>query len=242
MSRNVELLDRAANGELLTPSGIPAILQPSSSWAPLKGLAKEETTKLVQSLFYRGGHAGGPKIVSFSGIARGDRSSWICARAAEYLAAQGAASVCLVDADFESPQLHQHYGISNRSGLAECLTANDPIRASATRVSRNNLWLLTSGVGAGINYNVESVRARFLELREEFDHVLISAPPLARQTESTLMGQLADGIVLIVEANKTRRDSLRQIQDELETAQVSLLGAVLDQRTYPIPKFLYRWL
>ena len=56
------------------------------------------------------------------------------------------------------------------------------------------------------------------------------------------MGQLADGIIMIVEANKTRRDSLRQVQEDLETTHVTLLGAVLDQRTFPIPKFLYRWL
>jgi polysaccharide biosynthesis transport protein len=242
MSRNVEVLEHTANDELLTPADIPEVLRPPAPFPALKGLAKEEITKLVQNLFFRGGHPGGPKIVSFSGIARDDRSSWICARAAECLAAQGAASVCLVDAHFESPQLHHHFGIANRSGLAESLTAGDPIRAFATPVSLDGLWLLPSGSNPGVNYNVENFRARFAELREEFDHVLISAPPLARQTESTLMGQLADGVVLIIEANQTRRDSLRQIQEDLETTQVTLLGAILDQRTFPIPKFLYRWL
>jgi Mrp family chromosome partitioning ATPase len=54
------------------------------------------------------------------------------------------------------------------------------------------------------------------------------------------MGHLADGIVLIVEANHTKRESVRQAKKHLETAQVQLLGAVLDQRTFPIPEFLYR--
>jgi Mrp family chromosome partitioning ATPase len=242
MSRNVDLLERTANDELLTPAGVPDILQPATLFPPLKGLAKEEITRLVQSLFFRGGHAGGPKIVSFSGIARDDRSSWICARAAEYLASQGATSVCLVDANFESPQLHHYYGVSNQSGLAESLTASDPIRAFATPVSLNSLWLLPAGSKLEANNDAEHFRTRFAELREEFDYILISAPPLSRQAESTLMGQLADGIVMIVEANKTRRDSLLQAQEDLETTQVTLLGAVLDQRTFPIPKFLYRWL
>jgi hypothetical protein len=242
MSRDVQLLERTANDELLIPAGSPGILQPATPWAALKGLAKEEIMKLVQSLYFHGGHAGGPQIVSFSGITRDNRSSWICARAAESLAAQGSTSVCLVDANFESPRLHHHYGVSNCSGLSESLNANDPIRAFATPVSRNNLWLLPPGLESGASYHVEDMRTRFAELREEFDHVLISAPPIASQTASTLMGQLADGIVLVVEANRTRRDSLRQIQEDLEVARVKLLGAVLDQRTYPIPKFLYRWL
>jgi protein-tyrosine kinase len=83
-------------------------------------------------------------------------------------------------------------------------------------------------------------RVRFAELREEFGHVLVSAPPLARESEATLMGQLADGIVLIVEANQSRRDTIRQMKENLEAAQVPILGAVLDQRRFPIPEFLYR--
>ena len=74
---------------------------------------------------------------------------------------------------------------------------------------------------------MERCRARFAELRDEFNYILISAPPLTRETEATLMGQLADGIVLIVEANQTRRESVRRAKERLESAQVQLLGAVL---------------
>ena len=85
-------------------------------------------------------------------------------------------------------------------------------------------------------------RVRFAELREEFDHILVSAPALARESEATLMGQLADGVVLIVRANQSRRDSIRQAKEQLEAAKVHVLGAVLDQRTFPIPERIYRWL
>ena len=182
-----------------------------------------------------------PKIVSFSGIARDDRSSWICARAAEYLASQADTSVCLVDANFRSPRLHSHYDVGNRTGLAAALTTDGPIRSFATPLPIKNLWLMPTGSAKpGLDANMGRCRARFAELREEFDHVLVSAPPLARESEATLMGQLADGIVLIVEANQSRRDTIRQAKEHLETAQVHILGAVLDQRTFPIPEFLYR--
>jgi Mrp family chromosome partitioning ATPase len=100
---------------------------------------------------------------------------------------------------------------------------------------------MPSGSTKGELYTrVERCRARFAELREEFNYILISAPPVTRENEATLMGHLADGIVLIVEANHTKRESVRQAKKHLETAQVQLLGAVLDQRTFPIPEFLYR--
>jgi succinoglycan biosynthesis transport protein ExoP len=241
MSRNFELLERTAEEELLTPGSMPEILRPPIPFPALKGPAKEEITKLVQRLFFHGGRAGGPKIVSFSGIARDDRSSWICARAAECLAAQADASVCLVDANFSSPRLHNHYDVVNRTGLAAALTADGPIKSFATQLPVKNLWLLPSGSAKpGLDANVARCRARFAELREEFAHVLVSAPSLARESEASLMGQLADGIVLIIEANHSRRDTVRQAKEHLDTAQVQILGAVLDQRRFPIPEFLYR--
>jgi Mrp family chromosome partitioning ATPase len=244
MSRNFELLQQAAKEESRTPAGMPVPLrQATPSPALIREFANEEITKLVHRLFLHSGQAGGPRVVSFSGIARDDRSSWICARAGESLASQANTSVCVVDANFWSPQLHAHFDVGNRTGtgLAAALTTEGPIRSFATPVSIGNLWLMPSGSAKGGLYKyVESYRARFAALREEFNYILISAPPLTRETEATLMGQLADGIVLIVEANQTRRESVRRAKEHLETAQVQLLGAVLDQRTFPIPEFLYR--
>jgi Mrp family chromosome partitioning ATPase len=45
---------------------------------------------------------------------------------------------------------------------------------------------------------------------------------------------------LVVEANHNRRDTVRRAKEQMESAQVRLLGAVLDQRTFPIPEGLYR--
>jgi Mrp family chromosome partitioning ATPase len=241
MSRNFELLERSAREEMRTPWGGPEIFRPPIPFPALVGPAKEEIRKLVHRLFLHGGHDGSPKIVSFSGFADDDRSGWICARAAEYLASQGEASVCLVDANFRSPQLHNHYDIGNRTGLAAALTTDGPIRAFAVPLPIKNLWLMPSGSAKpGSEANVGRYRTRFAELREEFDHVLVTTSALAFESEAALMGKLADGVVLIVRANQSRRDSIRRAKEQLETAKVQLLGAVLDQRTFPIPEFLYR--
>jgi Mrp family chromosome partitioning ATPase len=51
---------------------------------------------------------------------------------------------------------------------------------------------------------------------------------------------LADGIVLIIEANSTRREAARKVKENLKAANLPVLAAVLNKRTYPIPNFLYR--
>jgi Mrp family chromosome partitioning ATPase len=242
MSKHFEMLQGTAKEELFIPAGLPSP-SPQAMPSPVvaRELAHNEITKLVQRLFLHGGQAVGPRVVSFSGISRDDRSSWICGRAGEALASQVDASVCLVDANFWSPQLHAHFGVGNRTGLADSLIAEGSIRSFTTALSRGNLWLLPSGsMKRDLYTRVERCRARFAELREKFNYVLVSAPPLTHEADATLMGQMGDGAVLIVEANQTRREVVRRAKERLETAQVELLGAVLDQRTFPIPEFLYR--
>ena len=84
------------------------------------------------------------------------------------------------------------------------------------------------------------LRSRMAELREEFDYVLIDAPPVCSYADAVLLGQLADGVILVVEANSTRRDTARMAKETIEGAKVRLLGAVLNNRTFPIPEALYR--
>jgi len=243
MSRNFELLQRSSKNNLLTVGGVPGIF-PGKAPAAIpfkKAPSNIEIDKLVQRLFSQTGKDSGPRVVSFSGIARDDRSSWICARAGEALAEQGGATVCIVEANFLTPHLHDQFDAANRIGLAEALSAQGPIRNFALPLGGQNFWMITSGLQKpAYTPSMERYRERFAELREAFDYTLVSAPPVSRETEATMIGQLADGVVLVVEANQTRRETVRRAKEQLESAQVRLLGAVLDQRTFPIPEKLYR--
>lgn len=243
MSKNFELLQRVAKDEFFNVLDAPA--PPTNNARTALPFKKEppdsEITKLVQRLFSAGGKDGGPRVVSFSGIARDDRSSWICARAGEALAAQAGASVCIVDANLASPQLHVPLCGANPIGFAEALVTDGPIGNFAMPLGARNLWLIPAGLTKpGVYPLLERFRERFEELRATFDYILISAPALDRETEATLIGQLADGVVLIVEAHRSRRETVRRVKEQLEIARVQLLGAVLDQREFPIPEKLYR--
>jgi Mrp family chromosome partitioning ATPase len=57
--------------------------------------------------------------------------------------------------------------------------------------------------------------------------------------DGVTIARLADGIVLVLEANATRREAASKVTENLRAAQVKILGAVLNKRTYPIPESLY---
>jgi Mrp family chromosome partitioning ATPase len=78
------------------------------------------------------------------------------------------------------------------------------------------------------------------DLKEEFDYVLVDAPPISSNTDAVLLGQMADGIILVVQADSTRREAARIAKETFESAKVRLLGAILTDRKFPIPESLYR--
>ena len=250
MSRNFELLTHAGKiQEILGASEEPEIPFPAETDASTPSLAvdgavRDEITKLVHNLFLLPG-AKGPRQIVFAGTESRTGCSWVCAHAAEILASKVRASVCVVDCNLRSPGLHKQFGIQNHHGVSDALIQANPIREYVSPLARKNLWLLSCGAsGEHWKELVSSERMRLLltDLRAEFDYVLIDAGALNTSDDAIVLGSLSDGVVLVLKANISRRETARKALQELLAANVPTLGAVLNQRTYPIPEAIYNLL
>jgi capsular exopolysaccharide synthesis family protein len=208
----------------------------------LEALTREERVKLVQRLFLLPGPQA-PHLVLFCSVESGAGTTWICAHAAETLASQVEGSVCLVDANLRTPFLHEYFGLDNLYGLSEALLQSRPIRTLTHQINGDNLWLVTSGsspLDPSVLLTSDRLRGCLVELRAEFDYVLVDGPPAILYADTALLGKLADGVVLVVRANSTRREAAKKAAEILASANVRLMGAVLNKRTFPIPEALYR--
>jgi capsular exopolysaccharide synthesis family protein len=244
MSRNLELLQQSKKEHEVLPAPIRLDISGNGRKPrfDLDALTREERMKLVQRLFLLPG-AEAPHLVVFCGVERGDGSSWVCARASETLASQVNASVCLVDANLRTPFLHKYFRRDNLSGLSDAVMQSGPICDFAQQLNGGNLWLITSGsitADPHMLLTSDGLLSRLAELRAAFDYVLVDGPPVNLYADTTLMGKVADGVVLVIQANSTHREAARKAKESLASANVRLLGAVLNKRTFPIPAALYR--
>lgn len=247
MSRNFELLNQLGKGSvLLQPEVEPVIVQPAEVYPSIPsleidGVARDEVSKLVHRLFFLAG-AEAPHCVLFTGTESGNGSTWMCAHAAAILASQVGRSVCMVDCNLRSPGLHKHAGVEKQAGLAEALRGADPIRQYAQQLSPPNFWLLSAGAAddsAQEMLTSDRMRMRISELRSEFDYVLMDVAALNTCNHGTVLGSLTDGLVLVLKAHFSRRDSALESIQELQASNVHVLGAVLNLRTFPIPERIY---
>jgi protein-tyrosine kinase len=203
---------------------------------------REETVKLVQRLFVPAG-PDTPRVVIFSSVEQGAGSSWVCARTAEVLADHLDGLVCMVDANCRSLALHRRFEIESDAKIADEEWMFAPVRRLVQPRNGANLWLLSYRPAAGewqTSASLERLQLRLSELRKDFSYVLIDAPPLNTYADAVLLGKMADGLVMVLEANSTRRESAKRAKDFLDAANVRVLGAVLNKRTFPVPEWMYR--
>jgi protein-tyrosine kinase len=207
-----------------------------------EAITRQQEIKLVQRLFSAAGHRS-PQVVLFSGVEGKAGCATICARTSEILAAQTEGPVCLVDANFRSPFLHRYFKLDNLKGLAEAVLGSGPIQEFAQQLPGCDLWVMPSGPAASHMHFPQvsgRLQSRMTELRTQFKRIVIHSSPLDEDTDSVLLSRWTDGVVLVVEANSTRRETARRIKENLEVANVRLLGVVLNNRSFPIPDALYR--
>lgn len=203
--------------------------------------ASDEALRLVQQIFLLQAQEP-PRVVVFAGIDHGNGCSRISAGVAEALARQSHKPVCLVEANFRSPALPAMFETTNHYGLTEALLRDGPIRSFAKPIGRGRLWLLSSGTLAVDSPNLltcERLKDRLADLRAEFDFVIVDAPPLNRYADAVALAQLADGLVLVIEADSTRKKAALVAAANLRSSNIPILGAVLNKRTFPIPDKIY---
>jgi len=228
MSRKFELLQRV---EQVSPCTLPS--------TRLDSLGREEILKLMQYLFPQNSSA--RQMVVFAGIEKPHGSSWMCACLGDLLAAQTAARVCVADMNSRQPLVHQHFAMENGGHGADLLAETGSVRSCVQRLSKT-LWLFPGDTRALVTprMNAERMQCILSELRGEFEYLIVNSAPISSSAEAIALGQLAEGMVLVVEADATRREVIKRAKENLLAAGVNVFGAVLNNRTFPVPELIYK--
>lgn len=251
MSRNFELLSqvgrmqdilqRPADARPITEEPVAEPFVPAIS-VGINGVAGEEVLKLVRNLFFVPAE-NAPRRVVFTGAEEGTGCSWICAHVAKMLAGQGPSTICVVDCNLHTPSLHEYFNLPNQLGLTDALQSAHPVREYVRCVAGSNLWLLTAGSGSDgqpTTFASENMRSVLNQLFGQFDYVLLDSASLNFTNDAVALGGAADGIVLVLREQSSRRETARKHLQDLRTAKVPALGVVLNQRTFPIPEAIYK--
>jgi hypothetical protein len=106
----------------------------------------------------------------------------------------------------------------------------------------SNLSLISTG---NITYHPSQVfdHAQFRNfikyVRERFDFVIFDSSPIGKYYDSIVLASHLDGVILVVQAEKTPCYEVKRAKQMLEDRNISILGTVLNRRRYHIPAFIF---
>jgi non-specific protein-tyrosine kinase len=145
--------------------------------------------------------------------------------------AQAEQRVILVDCDLRRPALHTLFGVSNDSGVTSMLFANEGDAPPLQATSVPGLQLLASGPLPPRPADILGSRRMgeiLQSLRGLADVVIIDTPPVLAVSDAVVLAPRVDGVILVMQAGRTRREPAKQARIVLEKAKAHIVGVVLN--------------
>jgi uncharacterized protein involved in exopolysaccharide biosynthesis/Mrp family chromosome partitioning ATPase len=182
--------------------------------------------------------------------------------------AQLGAKVVLVDADLRKPRCHHALGVPGGPGLAEVLLGEldtlEAVRPASVRADARNghaqpkapngpngslrqgatLAFMPSGrLIADAAELLASARMRIVlaALAGTYDIVLVDSPPVFPVADTSLLGRLVDGVVLVVHGSRTPRHVTQEAIGRLRFMQAKVIGVVLNGVDPGASEYSYRY-
>lgn len=157
--------------------------------------------------------AGGPIIASVTSAIKGEGKTTTVINLGYTLARDFGRRVLLVDCDFVFPEMAAFVEAPVQYGLVDCLTSDIPPQQAMSAFSDVSCWIMSAGkVSAS---STELLRAGQLsrvlsQLRDEFDYILLNAPPILPVATMNVLESHCDLHVLVVRANVTSKQAVKQ--------------------------------
>jgi len=145
--------------------------------------------------------------------------------------AQLGKKVLLIDANLRRPTLDKTFKVANPFGLSDILTGKRPHADAIVKLEQTGLFLMPAGAVSrsaadliGIGFS-----ALLAKVSNEFDLVIVDAPPILAASEALELARVADGVLLVTKAAKTRTKLVSKAMSALLRAHANVVGLVMNQ-------------
>jgi capsular exopolysaccharide synthesis family protein len=146
--------------------------------------------------------------------------------------AQAGARVLLIDTDMRKPRIHRSFGIKPERGISTVIMGDASLKDAICHSEVPNLDVLPCGPtppNPAELLHTERFREILAQCRKDYDRVVLDSPPTAPVTDPAILGNMTDGVVLVLRAGHTSREAVSYARRQLTDARARILGLVINQ-------------
>jgi protein-tyrosine kinase len=224
------------------PPPLPVDLSPRASAADTD--MEQEMITLYQTIT-----AALPDIdhrsVLFVGSRSNEGTSTIARQLAKAVSLRMEKSVLLIDLDRSRPDLHVYANLKPEVDAEDSLDNDVPFEKSLCRVEESSLYvmpLFQKTIVTPRNIDAAKGNAFWEPLKERFDLIIVDSPPATMFPDGPAIVSQVDGVILVVEAEKTRWQVAQNVKEKILQHGGNIIGVAFNKRRYYIPNFIYRLL
>ncbi len=173
---------------------------------------------------------GAPRSIVVTSALRGEGKTVSTLNLAVALAEMPGAHVLVIDADLHHPAMEGFLGLPRRQGLSELLSGRLDLDHAIRATSMPGLAILGAGAlpkNPSELLASDRMKAVLNSLKRRYNYVLIDTPEAMTISDASLLGAIADGVLLVVRIGSTPRQYVEQVNSMLENLGGNVLGTCL---------------
>ena len=178
------------------------------------------------------------------GCQSGTGTTTTAALLAATLAETKKSRVLIIDGNFRTPALNQVFQVKNNGGFSDLVSDNLPYEARLQATTRPSLFVLTTGqipVCPMEIFEGDGLEQLLIGLKHTFDFIIFDAAPLLQFPDAYALAPRVDGVIIVIEAEKTSIEDAQRVKRHLEQVGARILGVVLNRQRDYTPALLRRF-
>ena len=182
-----------------------------------------------------------PKSILIVSAMEGEGKTISAANLAVIMARTGS-RVLLLDCDMRKPRMNSIFGLEREKGVSNILVGDCSISDAVHKTDIENLNLIPCGKippNPSELLGSKAMREMLATLSRSYDRIVIDSPPVTAVTDAVVLSKAVDGVVVVLQANKTERVLAKRAIEQMQAVNAHIFGIILNRLDERMTKYYH---
>lgn len=151
--------------------------------------------------------------------------------------------VLVVDLDIRRPKIHRNFHQVNDNGIVD-YAAGTIEKDALIKKTTYGIDVMFTGKKSPYPIKIlesELVKELIEDMRSKYDYIILDSPPVSPVVDPIIISRLSDTVVFVVQANRTKKNEIKESIKQLENANANIAGIVLTNVKSKYSKYSYKY-